>query len=81
MASAASCPRIITPSSQHSCDSQVCNLVRQMLLYAAVSGCRYGLLTYLIHLIAFRFLTMDVPQEVCCKPALGAGQCAGSHLC
>ena len=47
------------------CDLQVCNLVRQMLFYAVISGCRYGLLTDLIHLIAFRFSTLDVAQEVC----------------
>ncbi len=43
-------------------DSQVRNLMRQMLLYAFVSSSRYALLTDLLHLIAFRFLPMDVPQ-------------------
>ena len=51
--------------------------VRQ-LMYAVVSGCRYGLLTDVFHLIAFRFETEVTSVEVCCKPVPTAGRCPAS---
>ena len=41
-------------------------MVRQMIHYAVRSGCRYGLLTDMHHLIVFRFVTEVVEREVCC---------------
>lgn len=57
------------------CGVQVSYIVRQMLLYAIVSGCRYGLLTDVFHLIVFRFETEVIPVEVGCKLALTIGRC------
>ena len=45
-------------------------MVRQMIHYAVRSGCRYGLLTDMHHLIVFRFVTEVVEREVCCRLAV-----------
>ena len=52
------------------CGSQVGYIVRQMIHYAVRSGCRYGLLTDMHHLIVFRFVTEVVEREVCCRLAV-----------
>ncbi len=57
---------------------QVSYIVRQMVLHAVVSGCRYGMLTDVFHLIVFRFETEIIAVQVGCKLALTIGRCLAS---